>query len=441
MSLFAYLYRPPAPDDAPHALVQIAEDFSPRYERVRDDGVVIDLAGLQPLFGDARAIGAALQERAQAHGLDLHIAIAGTQTAACVAAQTRKGLTVIAPGEERHTLAPLPIDVLAPLMVSADDALLAQTFKTWGLRTLGQIAALPRAELRARAGSRGAAWQTAARGEDVRPLVPTRPDERFEETVDLEWPIEGLEPLSFVLMRLLEPLSLQLERRDRGVATIHLALHLVTRDTFLRHLTLPVPMRDARTLRTLLLLDVEAHPPSAAIDRVTVSIDPTPARVLQHTLFAPAQPAPEQISTLLARLGALMGSDRIGTPIQVDTDRPGAFAMRPFRTDWTERRRTAPTSASPVTGVISAFRQYRPPLTARVVVDAAGEPVHVSTDRGAFDAGRVLSCTGPWATSGAWWNADRWHREEWDVRLSSGVTCRLAHNRDTGRWCIDAVAD
>src|SRR5205814_2689677 len=136
-------------------------------------------------------------------------------------------------------------------------------------------------------------------------------------------------------------------------AVLHLELRLITHSTlrhaqgrpepgrattpgadrYDRHLQLPSPIRDVRTLRTLLLLDLESHPPPAAIDRVTIVIDPTPGRVLQHTLFARAHPTPEQLSTLLARLGALMGQDRIGAPALVDSYRPGAFAMTPFAVD------------------------------------------------------------------------------------------------------------
>ena len=101
-------------------------------------------------------------------------------------------------------------------------------------------------EVAARLGQDGVAWQRLARGEDPRPLVPAVPEERFEQALDLEWPIEGLEPLSFVLGRLLEPLSAHLERRDRGAAVLHVRLHLVTRAVHERSLQLPAPMRDAR---------------------------------------------------------------------------------------------------------------------------------------------------------------------------------------------------
>ena len=56
--------------------------------------------------------------------------------------------------------------------------------------------------------------------------MPSLPEERFEQALDLEWPIEGLEPLSFVLARLMDPLSAHLERRDRGAAVLHVRLHL-----------------------------------------------------------------------------------------------------------------------------------------------------------------------------------------------------------------------
>ena len=218
---------------------------------------------------------------------------------------------------------------------------------------------MPAAELAARLGQQGLVWQTMARGQDVRPLVPTLPEERFESSIELEWPIEGLEPLSFVLTRLLEPLSTRLERRDRGAAAMHVTLELVKsydvnaetaesrwgrlcdlrpgRTRAGRYLraacSCPSPMRDVRALRTLILLDLESHPPPAAIERVTVVIDPTPGRVLQHTLFTRAHPTPEQLSTLIARLKALMGQDRIGRPALVDSYRPGAFAMQPFATE------------------------------------------------------------------------------------------------------------
>jgi protein ImuB len=428
------------------------------------------------LLGTPQTIGEELRRAAAERGLRVHAGVAGTRMAALVVAQARPGLTVIARGEEAAALAPLAIGILekAPAAMAAT-ASAVSIFKSWGLRTLGELAALPAADLAARLGRAALVWQAVARGEDIGPLIPTLDEERFESTLELDWPIDGLEPLSFVLTRLLEPLSTRLERRDRGAAVVHVVLRLVTREIYARRLELPTPMREVRTLRTLALLDLESHPPAAAIDHVTVVIDPTPGRVLQHTLFTRAQPTPEQLSTLVARLGAVMGHDRVGAPATVDSYRPGAFAMKPFACDHGINRRdrrergeenySAISASSAVNhdAPASALRRCRRPVPARVVVEH-DRPVRVTTDRRGFAGGTVLRVAGPWRVSGEWWESACGHasgrerdaldareasqslphpfnRDEWDVALGDGAVYVVFRDRDTDRWFIDAIVD
>ncbi len=205
--------------------------------------VVIDVSGLERLLGPAHVIGDELRKAIATRGIRAHVAIAATQTAAIVLAHTRPGLTVIAAGEEASALASVAIGILekidgyertqSPLSAQRKrdqqrSAIFAiSAFQRWGIRTLGELAALPDSELVSRFGRHAVAWQMLARGVDQRPLVPTLDEERFEASLDLEWPIEGLEPLSFVLTRLLEPLCTRLERRDRGAAVLHVLLDLV----------------------------------------------------------------------------------------------------------------------------------------------------------------------------------------------------------------------
>jgi protein ImuB len=420
-------------------LIVVAQQFSPRYE-TRGDLVVIDVRGLERLFGSPRAIGDELRREAADRGLHVHVAIALTQSAATILAVSRPGVVVVEPGGEAAAIAPVAVDLLERVDVSAISAI--SVFKRWGLRTLGEIAALPADELSARLGQDGVRWQAIARGADAHPLVPDVEDERFESALELEWPIEGREPLSFVLTRLLEPLSLRLEQRDRGVAVLHVQLRLVTKTTHARRLELPAPMRDVKTLRTLALLDLEAHPPDAAIDRVALVVDPTPGRVWQHTLFARPHPTPEQLSTLVARLGAAVGQDRIGAPVTVDSYRPGAFAMKPFATEHDGNRRAALSGPRPGGPERAALRRCRQPVPARVAADAHGRPVKVSTDRRGFAGGAVLHAAGPWKTSGEWWAGQAgWDRDEWDVALSDGGAYRVFLDRATARWFIDAILD
>jgi hypothetical protein len=346
----------------------------------------------------------------------------------------------------------------APVHRTTPIALIAPVLQRWGIKTLGALAALPADEVYARLGAAGVRWQRLARGEDACPLVPWTAEEPFDASLTLEWPIEGLEPLSFVLGRLLEPLSERLERAGRGAAVLHTHLRLVSKTMHARTVPLPAPMRDPKTLRTLILLDLESHPPSAAVDEVRLLIEPTPARVLQWTLYERARPSPEQTATLLARLTALMGDGHVGSPQIVDSWRPGQFALTPFvvrqgrdaqghRDTEAQRRQnfqeqdlhdsvlsraasyTTCAIATPVAGtrptgatrgetqdsraqrtqiglpgsMASALRRFRLPIPVRVQMHE-GRPVRVMPDRRGLAGGAVLQAAGPWRTSGEWWN-------------------------------------
>ena len=335
-----------------------------------------------------------------------------------------------------------------------------EILQRWGLTTLGDLAALPAGALSARLGQAGIALQRMARGVDAGPLVPDPDVPRFLERVELEWPIDGLEPLAFVLARLLEPLSAALERADRAAAAIHLDLRLVDRTAHTRMLQLPAAMRDPKVLRTLLVLDLESHPPGAAIDIVSIEVDPAPGRVLQYSLLERARPSAETLATLTARLGALVGESRSGQPVLLDSHGPDAFEMRRFAPDESvpsaivvsgfSRTRAGPAEAGRYDRAV--LRRFRPPIAIRVAVER-GRPRHVFIDRRGMPGGHVEQCAGPWRSSGAWWKerpgesgnmagASRpWNRDEWDVALSDGSVCRLFQARDTEHWFLDGVID
>jgi protein ImuB len=83
--------------------------------------------------------------------------------------------------------------------------------------------------------------------------------------------------------------------------------------------------------------------------------------------------------------------------------------------------------------------RYRRPVPARVTL-VQGRPARVTTDRRGMAGGQVVRCTGPWRTSGEWW-ADTFDRDEWDVSLSDGAVYRLACDRQSAQWFIDAIVD
>ena len=493
--MFAALYAPSIPAAA---LVDVARAFTPRFEQLGtapgSSVVLLDASGLSRLFGSAQELGEHLRdalsklagdpachERDRRHGyadgrVEGRVAIASTQTAATLLALGRPGLTVVMPGKEAIALAPLSVSVLdqferikggkhprvtheasRPKRRAPENRLL-EIFTKWGIGSLGALATLSGPEIHERFGERGALWQTLARGGELRPMVPWVDEVPFEAALELEWPIEGLEPLSFVLARLLEPLAERLERADRGAAVIYTSLRLTSRTVFTRTLQLPAPMRDPKTLRTLILLDLESHPPDAPIDIVRVLIEPTPARVLQWTLLERAQPAPEQVSTLIARLSALMGAGHVGSPSLVDTWKPGAFAMADFGSRIADASAIAdrpnarpspnPQSAidpqSEISRLKSAVRRYRLPIPTRVVV-SEGRPVRVQTDRQGFTSGAIVEAAGPWRTSGNWWSPSGreggWDKDEWDVAMLDGTIYRLVVERQAGQWFLEGIID
>jgi protein ImuB len=453
-----------------HDLATVARDFSPRIEVLSEDEVLLDLSGLWKLFGDARTIAEEMRRTAADRGLRVRIAIAGTRTAARLMVRHKAGIAIVEPGTEAVVLAPLPLSLLnevssagsEPATTHPPSPRLRRTssprptphdprpdvFRRWGLRTCGELVALPPDEVMARLGTPGIEWQRMARGEDKRPLVPSVPEERFEQSLELEWPIDGLEPLSFVLGRLMEPLSAHLQQRDRGAAVLHVRLRLVDKSLHERSLELPAPMREARTLRTLALLDLESNPPAAAIDCVTVAVDPTPARVVQYSLLTRPLPTPETLSTLTARLNALMGETRVGSPAAVDSWQPGAFEMTPFAPadhDGPRRHSSTETAGAPAT----SLRRFRRPIVARVQVEH-DKPVRLTIDRRGLRGGDVSNSAGPWRTSGGWWKEDLklerrneggWDRDEWDVLLEDGATYRLFRERGGNHWFVDGVVD
>jgi len=441
--------------------VLIARDFSPRIECQGASAVVLDVSGLGRLLGDAHAIGAELARAADGYSAGLQIAVARSQTAARLLAIACPGLTVAA-GDPAAALAPLAIDSLRIFMADENvgggsaaarvHATIArlETFRRWGVTMVGEIAALPSIELSERMGQEGLALQQIARGLDSAPLVPDPGVPRFVQSMKLEWPIDALEPLSFVLARLLDPLSASLERADRGAAALRLDLRLVDWTTHARVLQLPAAIRDPKVLRTLLLLDLESHPPSHAIDIVTIEIDPVPGRIVQYSLLERALPSPETLATLTARLGALVGESRCGSPVMRDTWRPDGFEMQGYTASSSQlpapsiecpvSSRQFPVASSQCPGLI--LRRFRPPVAVRVTVER-GRPIRVAIDRRGMPGGHVERAAGPWRTSGAWWDgpASVWDRDEWDAALSDGSICRLFHDRINDRWFLDGILD
>jgi protein ImuB len=387
----------PASLPSSDALFDLARDFTPRIETIDPALLLLDLHGMGRLWPSPGALGTALLEAAQARAIPAHLALSQSRATALLLARTRPGLTIITPGREAAALAPLPLALLDLPPERSD------LFRRWGIATLGDLAALPSAGLAQRLGAEGRRLRRLAQGADETPIAPTPAPESFALALDLEWPVDGLEPLAFLLMRLLDPLCHSLRQRGRRALAMTLDLALTNNALWQRQVRVTIATAEARTWRALLLLDLAAHPPPDAIRRISLQADPAPARTAQLSLIDPAQPAPERLAETLGRLQTWTSAGRAGSPVLLDTHRPDAFAITPF--DPQTSPETLPERPPRLT-----LRVFRPPRAARVIVQN-GEPSSLASSEA---RGAIIGRAGPWKASGDWWDA-AWSREEWDV--------------------------
>jgi protein ImuB len=202
-------------------------------------------------------------------------------------------------------------------------------------------------------------------------------------------------------------------------------------------LRLAAPTTDPRVWLRRLRLGLEHDPPRAPIESVTLAGTGMPLRSDQLDLFRPAGPAPATLDALVAELETLCGEGRVGCPLVPDDPRPGAFALAPFAPP-PPGRSTSRSDAADACAPALAVRALRPPVPAQVRL-CRGVP---TTVRSGVANGDVLSCAGPWRTTGGWWSPEtRFAFDHYDVATGDGLVVRLRHDRIFGTWHVDAVYD
>jgi nucleotidyltransferase/DNA polymerase involved in DNA repair len=301
--------------------------------------VLVGIEGLARLWGDEptlvrRAVGLT---RA-AIPLEPRTGIGNTRFGAEVAARVGAGVIPIGGHrEEAAFLAPLPLGLLPA------DAATQDRFRILGLTRMGELAALDRSAVIARFGAAGGELHDLVRGMDGRPLRPRRPVERLHAEVELDPPVDTLEPLRFVLHHLCGTLCEQLAARGAGAARATLTLGLEVGSaphsddaapTALRYeQALPEPAAAADLLERLLMARLEAAPPTAAVERLGLQLDgAAPEAGRQLTLFEPQLARAGRLEWQLRSLAIRFGADRILRATTGDTEAllaEGRFSWRP----------------------------------------------------------------------------------------------------------------
>jgi protein ImuB len=273
----------------------------------------------------------------------------------------------------------------------------------------------------------------------------------FEEEMALDFAVAELEPLAFLLGRLLDQLCARLEARALAACAIRLRFDLensfekdfqvlddksprLAAKTYEKVLGLPVPMRNSKMLLKLLRLQLQADPPHASIVKIILCAEPSRPRAAQGGLFLPSCPDPEKLELTIGRLANLVGNANIGSPELVDTHRPGEFRMKRFVPASDESKIFHKNGIAPAAHICqenhtsnqsraaTAFRIFRPEVQAKVELQD-GYPARIYF-RGM--RGNIVAASGPWCTSGDWWREDTWQQDEWevDIRFDSSVSSR-----------------
>src|SRR6266404_4826193 len=307
----------------------------------------------------------------------------------------------------------------------------------WGIHTLGQLAALDKEELRNRLGADAIRLWERANGTATRLLKFVQPPETFDERFEFDHEIETAEPLLFMLRRFLDQLALRLSAIYLVAKELTLCISFSGKQSYKRVFQIPQPSNDVDLLFRMLQTHLENFKSEHPIVAVALTALPIRPASQQFGLFETALRNPHQLYETLARLAALLGTDRVGTPVKEETHRPDAFRMEPF--SWTsvesavpsgnpkDALRTAHTTTRP------ALRRFRPPANTSVFLSAAR---YLESDK---IRGQIVDQSGPFLFSGNWWDEKSWARAEWDMQLENGDLIR-AHETE-GIWKVDGIYD
>ncbi len=433
------------------ALLQCAGQFSPRVEcqsvecltptctpeQMSDTHFccILDIAGTEKLIGPPEKLAKKLLQSVRTLGIHATVVVsANLDSALCLARNLPIRTAILPAGEEAKILAPLPLTVLSLTPEHAE------TFARWGISTLGALAALPEKELIARLGQEGRRLRQLARGQAPHLLVPADPPFTLEERIELDSPVELLDSLLFVLGVLLDHLIARATAQILALASVTVRLALEGGSTHTRTVRPALPNNDRRLWLRLLHLDLQAHPPSAAILSFTLTASPGSTSKVQLGLFSPQLPEPARLDVTLARIRSFVGEQRVGRAVLEDTHHPDAFRIEPFTIPTTHTAVPAPQAQAR-----SARRRLRPPEPVTVTLHQRRPTSFVFRNQ----RYTVERAWGPWYFSGNWWGVECWSMEKWDLVAHASdnatICCSIARNpmrpAATEDWCIEELYD
>ncbi|HWM11647.1 MAG TPA: hypothetical protein VNO82_19975 [Solirubrobacteraceae bacterium] len=305
---------PAAVADEWERLLAALEGIGAAVEPGRPGLAAFDSRGLFNLHGGT--VEGVIAAARRALGTPARLGAAPSRFAALAAAsKARVRRAEVAPTKLAPYLAPLPVGLLAH---RAETAALPETLERFGIHTLGELAALPRAALADRFGTPGPLAKDLARGKDS-PLRPRRPSENLEERLELPESASG-QQLERALGLLIDRLLARRERRGRPLRAAVLGAKLVEGGSWRTRVTFREALADPRRMRLVLAPRLNELPAPADALRLKAEGFGPPAGDQRSLLAEAAAVRAARLKEAVRQARAAAGPDAALRILPVDPD-------------------------------------------------------------------------------------------------------------------------
>jgi len=222
-------------------VMEIFDSFTPLVEPISLDEAFLDVTGARKLLGTGREIAVEIRRQVEAsEGITCSVGIAPSKFIAKLASGHCKpnGILEIPADRILNFLHPLPVNAIWGVGPKT-----AETLERLGLRTVADIANLPRATLiRALGQASGASLYELAWGRDYRDVTPNEPDKSISAAETFAQDIDDPEEILREFLRLTEKAAARLRENGYYAKTISIKVRFADFSTISRSKTLPLPI-------------------------------------------------------------------------------------------------------------------------------------------------------------------------------------------------------
>ena len=442
--------------EAEHEILRALGALSPRLDSDRRGAFFLGLGGLERIIASEAAFAAGVRAALGGMGLAAQVAIADRPFSAWVAARRARPIKLVPHGRDDALLAGVPLADL-PLSDPAHELI-----ALFGLDNAAQLAALPAGELARRLGQEGAELEQLLGG-GGRPfawpreeMVPVEPE---RVALELDEPVEDLEPLLFIGKSMVDRLLAGVAAARRVVAELTMVVRLDDRSAVTHVLRPAEPTLEARPILDLFRLWLENRPfaaPVLGLEMTASGARPASARQLSLYHQREEQEA-AALGRAVARLCAAFGASCAVRPVLADSFRPEA-RLEWARFEAADSGQVAGAGTGPTTGSRSESRPGSrsgtgsTPMVMRLATPEPVEWAHGALRRPGEAPSPIVSVDGPIRLCGEWWQGGPgrqgergepagFDRSYYWLTLADGSLCWVYRDHRDGRHYLHGVAD